>query len=355
VPRSLLFGLAIGCALACSCPLGADAQARALSYEQHVARAFEALSAGELARAHEEFALAGDQRQSARALRGMGVVSFRSGDYARAWVELRAALLEPRMPLDAELRASVGELLARLHERLGFLELEVESGETLLVIDDAPVRYDAEKRVPLTEGLHELRGRGVGGEAVELAIVGLKSSSAGSSARAAGGVVVISVAAGTRSRLQVRAARAQASAAQPLTTGPNTLPGPAPSQDAPSSTMAATLPKPDRATTITPWAWVGLAAVPVFASVSAATWLQTQAIGDGLVERCSAGACTDRRRAELIRSSDLATFETLTSVGLGLTAAAAITATCLFVFGDELEASALAARARGGAAITGAW
>src|SRR5262245_5849943 len=91
-----------------------EAKVTAAEYDAHVSAALRFVEIHDWAEAKAEFERAHAVVPSARALRGLGVVSYQMGDYPESYRLLRSALAESSRPLDELLRAATEMLLARI-------------------------------------------------------------------------------------------------------------------------------------------------------------------------------------------------------------------------------------------------
>lgn len=124
-------------------------------YETLVHQAIAAQVAGDFEGAHRLFTEAHALNPNARTLRGMGVASFQARHYARALLELDAALVHPNKPLDAALRPAVEALRARANAEVGVWILRVEPAEARVAVD-AQEAVASDQPLVLDPGMHQL-------------------------------------------------------------------------------------------------------------------------------------------------------------------------------------------------------
>jgi len=139
--------------LAPTTPIEPDAKSE---YDVIVAQAIEAYANDDFAEAHALFERANALTPNARALRGMGVASFRANHFAAAVRELEAALSHPEKPLSDELRKDVEDVLGRAQAQVLILSLRVTPDDAQVSIDDAAPSTTRDALV-LEPGPHTLR------------------------------------------------------------------------------------------------------------------------------------------------------------------------------------------------------
>ncbi|MFT3925321.1 MAG: hypothetical protein QM778_22475 [Myxococcales bacterium] len=133
-----------------------------VNYQGLIAEALAEFDARHWAEARLLFEQAHAVRPSARTLRGLGMVDFNLGIYARAVVELEVALDDPRQPLDATLREQVRGLLERAARYVSRVRVVARPREMVLTVDGGPAAIDREGHLVLTLGTHHLRAVAAG-------------------------------------------------------------------------------------------------------------------------------------------------------------------------------------------------
>ena len=108
------------------------------------------------------FRRAHDLSPSARTLRGMGVVSYEMRDYVQAVLQLSAALVDTRQPLNEGQRKEASALLARARTFIGSYTLLLEPSDAEVMLDGAQLVRDVEGRVLVAFGEHTLEASAPG-------------------------------------------------------------------------------------------------------------------------------------------------------------------------------------------------
>jgi hypothetical protein len=295
------------------------------TYGRWIDLALEAFNVRDFSRAHEAFQRANLAEPSARALRGMGVASYRMGRYAQAAVELEAALNETHRPLGA-LRASVQRLLDHIAGLLGYIELEVAPAQATVTIDAEPALRNGKGWLLVTSGEHECVIRADGFMDQRF-------------------LVTVDVG-------QTRQLRAELSAIATRSSHETAPPVEDPDPVVASAAVAARIVHSAAGIALAPtgaahddsppvretgasrvWPWLALSAVPVFALGAGLSWNHTVDLGDAIATHCDHMACTAQQRQTLVARSGLSTYETLTDVGLALGATSLLTGVCLWLVG----------------------
>jgi hypothetical protein len=132
-------------------PAGADQR-----NDQLLRAALEAYARGELETADALLQTVHQNDPSARTLRGLGIVAFQRGRYRSALALLEQSLVHPKLPLGGSLRASVSELIAECHARLGRIKLEVTPVDAQLWVDGEPCAFESGASLTLEVGDHQL-------------------------------------------------------------------------------------------------------------------------------------------------------------------------------------------------------
>jgi hypothetical protein len=282
-----------------SAPLATQAQAATASYDVLIDEALEASSQADWQRAHDAFARAHAAMPSARALRGMGVASFRMQHYAAALAALSASLSEPARPLSEDLRAGVERLIVDLGARVCHYALNVTPTHVAITVDGEPAVMSNDAVLLVDPGRHAIW---IGAEKHEPRFVDVDCK------------------AGSVSDLSLTLVPAASNAAE-AKAAPASGDGRSVSLSAVADTTAADR-SPGAARVVT---WIAGAAVPVFALGTGLAWYEAKRTGDDLSDQCAHERCSQQRREQLIDESSLSTFETLTNVGWLMTAASAVT------------------------------
>jgi hypothetical protein len=108
------------------------------------------------------FTRAHEQNPNARTLRGMGVVSFEMRDYLNAVVNLKAALANTRQALNEAQRKECEGLLARAYTFVGVYTLKLDPSDAKVSLDGGDLLRDDEGHLLLSFGEHTLAGRAEG-------------------------------------------------------------------------------------------------------------------------------------------------------------------------------------------------
>jgi tetratricopeptide (TPR) repeat protein len=143
-------------------PVRADADAaEPPGYRRAVDGALAELDAHNFEEARALFLRAHELVPSARTLRGLGAVEFELRNYGRSIAYLERALASTERPLDARLRESTEELLARAR---GFvatvhLDLQPRSPRAEVLVDGVPVPLEAGAALTLEVGDHVVEVR----------------------------------------------------------------------------------------------------------------------------------------------------------------------------------------------------
>ncbi len=317
--RGALGAACLAATFAVACASATFAQPTPDSYEHWIDRALEAVNAGDWATAYSAFGHAHELEPSARALRGMGVVSFRMGRYARAVSLLQQALQERSKPLDAKLRRYVQRLMDELTPLVARRQIIVNAEPVHIAVDGESAYADASGEIILDPGTHMLRVDADGYNGQELPI---------------------DVAAGTTAQIEI-SLLSQPPDEAPVAAEPaggrgvggegvqEVMGNAAIDPPEPPTRDVYAPPQKGRRRIVT---WVALAAVPAFALATGLAWYRVNQIGDALTAHCKEVGCSAAQRDAAIRASQLRTFETLTDIGWALTAASAATACVAFVF-----------------------
>lgn len=125
-------------------------------YGELISQALEERNAGRFEEAHVLFLRAHALYPNARTLRALGMVEFELRHYRASVQYLDQSLTSTIRPLDAALRTSVLELVARAQVYLGTLALSVEPQDASVEIDGAEVTIDPAHPLSVDFGAHTL-------------------------------------------------------------------------------------------------------------------------------------------------------------------------------------------------------
>jgi hypothetical protein len=135
---------------------GAPDPAEPAGYGELISQALEERNAGRFEEAQVLFARAHALFPNARTLRALGMVEFELRHYRASAQYLEQALAAQVRPLDATLRTSVLELVARAQVYLGKLALNVEPRDASVELDGAAVALDTAQPLQVDFGEHTL-------------------------------------------------------------------------------------------------------------------------------------------------------------------------------------------------------
>ena len=136
---------------------GQAAPAGSELYEAVLAEAMRAYQEHDWLAACERFERAHALYPNARALRGLGVSAFESGQHVRAVHALEAALAHPEKPLPPDLRELTELLLEKARAKVGSYRIELSPADAQAFVDDAPAPIEPDGRLLLDAGVHTLR------------------------------------------------------------------------------------------------------------------------------------------------------------------------------------------------------
>jgi hypothetical protein len=131
-------------------------------YRELVRRALAAFDAKNWREAQLLFSSAHSLQPSARTLRGMGMVAFEMAEYVEAQQMLRAALADPRRPLEDQLRADTETLLARTRALITRVRMDVEPASAELSLDGKPLARPTPRELWIKAGRHVIEARASG-------------------------------------------------------------------------------------------------------------------------------------------------------------------------------------------------
>ncbi len=137
----------------------ARAQEGTEEYTRILQEALQEYDARNYLEARALFVRAHDLQPNARTLRGIGMASFELREYVQSIRALEEALAHEVRPLTDAQRASVQDLMDRARTFVGRFRVELGPPGASLYVDDAPAELDAEGRVLLDLGDHELAVR----------------------------------------------------------------------------------------------------------------------------------------------------------------------------------------------------
>ncbi len=140
----------------------ARAQAAEPDYEVLVRQGLEQYASGHWAEARIAFARAHGERPSARTLRGLGMVDFNLGAYARASAELEAALASPTLALRGTMREQAEDLLWRANRFVAHVRIQLRPTSAVLTVDGDMPYLDQQGDAILELGSHLVRAHGAG-------------------------------------------------------------------------------------------------------------------------------------------------------------------------------------------------
>jgi tetratricopeptide (TPR) repeat protein len=284
--RSLI--IVVGCVvLSAACAIEARAQSdETARYDAFVREAVVEYNAGNWGEARLLFGKAHELLPSARTWRGMGLSDYESKRYVQAIEALEAALDSDIKPLDAAQREEVERALERSLRFVAVYALELPQDAKELNVDGRPARLQTDGTLRLNPGSYTLSLRRASGATVEHSFEA-----------AVGERATLELAADDGKDVAPRAARASS----------------APSADSGSA-----------------WPWVMAGTTVALGVASVALGLLAVDAHDEWRTKATAGEpAADARR-------DGTTYQALSNVGFGLTAAAAAGTVVLWlVTGDD--------------------
>ncbi len=301
--------------------------AESATYRASIEEAVQHFSAGRWSAARSAFARAHALAPSARTFRGLGLAAFYLQDFVAARNAFEQALRDARKALPADQRSELERLLALTVRETGRFELQVSPQNAQVMADGAPV---TEPVLVLGRGAHviSLQAEGYQSLRSELAVHGAED------------------------RALSLAMTEQPKSAEPEPGLAVVSPPPMPQQH--DGWVRPTLPAP-AATKHEQhgrvWAWVTLAAVPVFAGTAGALWFTGLTKHDRIEKECT-GLCTEAEVAARVKAEHLPTYETWTNVALAATAGTAVLSGLLFLLEDD---SARDSRTAGSLAVIAAF
>jgi hypothetical protein len=290
-------------------------QAAESEYDGHIDAALRFVESRDWEKAKAEFARAHAAVPSARALRGLGVVSYQMGDYPESYRLLTSAIVEPSRPLDEALCAATEALMVHIGEHVAFYFVRSNPEGTETTIDGRSAILDARGAMVVAPGKHVL----------VISANGYESQS-----------VELSTTPGTTERLFIELRRHDQSLAPAVKQVKQGSPVVA-ARKAERGRGAAPI-TVKRGRTVT---WIALGTAPLFALGSGLAWTRAGRIGDGLSSSCARDRCSADERDRRVGESSLATYETLTNVGLVLVGASVVTAAIAYFVEGHVPARPL--------------
>lgn len=161
-PTGLVFVLCVLCAR----PQHAHAQAKHASkgdesssaeYQRTVHQALEEYQTGNYGEMYAAMRRAHELEPNARTLRGMGIAAFELKNYTLALVNLRAALVDTRKPLTAQMLAEVRDVIRRAELYVDTITLAVTPSNAEITVDGDVPTLDEHGALLVTLGKRELR------------------------------------------------------------------------------------------------------------------------------------------------------------------------------------------------------
>jgi len=133
-------------------------------YDTLIDQALEEYRLGHWAEAKAFFTQAHTLQPNARTLRGLGLVCYEMRKYVEAIGHFRAALASTTRPLTEPMRQGVLELLLDAERFVGRIEVQVTPADASLTLEGHPVTRDAQGRILVDAGSHELLAEAPGHE-----------------------------------------------------------------------------------------------------------------------------------------------------------------------------------------------
>jgi hypothetical protein len=137
-------------------PARADAESAPPGYEQSVQRALREFELANYAEARAMLLSAHDLYPNARTLRALGMVEYELKNYPACVAYMEQALSSRERPLNAEQRASADELRRAAEGYLSRYTLQVRPVNARVSIDGEPASFDAQGKLVLAVGDHQL-------------------------------------------------------------------------------------------------------------------------------------------------------------------------------------------------------
>jgi hypothetical protein len=308
--------LAIGPAAAAQeAPAGPAPAVDEQAYRSTIDEAVREFAGGHWEEARALFKRAHELSPNARTLRGMGKAAFELRMYVQAVRELDAAQRDTRKPLDDAMRAEVQGLIQKANEFVGRVRLTLEPPAAKLLVDGKEPQLEPDGSLLLDLGTHVFGATADGFKPTNLRLN-------------------IEGASDQRVRVQLEPLLAGGPVGVPAI-DPN-KPPPVAEQPKPDPLAAPSpQPSPPVESDLDTYAWIAAGGAVAFGVGAGVFWM----IGEGQYEDVSkecAPECTDQEIAD----SGVETSDLLTTVFLGVGAAAAVTSVVLFALDASAESEA---------------
>jgi hypothetical protein len=282
-------------------PASAADPAESPEYRSLIDAALEEFARGNWTEAYALFLRAHVLSPSARTLRGLAVCAFEAKQYLRAIEYMRAALADTRKALDDKQRGEASSLIDRAQVFVARLGVTVEPVQARVEVDGALATRDAQDRVLLDPGVHQLT----------LSLPGYLTETRS-----------VSVSPGDELRLVVQITPAPLPGVA-VTSTESSRPTPT---AAPQAPLSAT---PD-ATTQRTWAWVSAAGSLVLAGAGTTMFVLVKDGVHDIGQVCPRDACTAREIERRIDERKLDTLQVGSILAFALAGASAVVSTILF-------------------------
>jgi hypothetical protein len=288
----------------------ANAQGDDAAYKELIEQALSEFKHKNWPEARVLFMRAHEQNPNARTLRGMGIVSFEMRDYLNAVINLKAALEDTRQALTEAQRKECESLLVRARTYVGVYTLKLDPPETHVSVDGGEPTRDEEGHLLLPFGEHTLLGKAAGREETTLRL-NVQGGERGEVA------LVLPVERGPAQRLApqpVLAATPQAVAKESASADVR------PPRDEPQGFVGHGL----------KYSWITLGLSAAAGGAAIAFWMLGADKLDKIDDRCAMRAGTDTACTKQNTNTDtVKTYQMLTNVGIGVSAAALVTTAVL--------------------------
>ncbi len=282
-------------------PASATDPAESPEYRALIDAALEEFVRGNWTEAYALFLRAHALSPSARTLRGLAVCAFEAKQYLRAIEYMRAALADTRKALDDKQRGEASSLIERAQVFVARLAVVVEPTQARVEVDGALATRDAQDRVLLDPGVHQLT----------LSLPGYLTETRS-----------VSVSPGDELTLAVQITPATAPGVTVASTA-SSRPTPAPAPLALSGT-------PDAISQRT-WAWVSATGSLVLAGAGTTMFVLVKDGVHDIGQVCPPDACTARELERRIDARQLDTLQAGSILAFALAGASAVVSTILFV------------------------
>jgi hypothetical protein len=293
-------GTYVRCALLALALSAAAATARAdESYDGLIKDAIVEYNAGRWAEARLLFARAHAVTPSARTFRGMGIADYELGNYVQAAQALEAALESRVKPLSDAQRKSAEQVVARARQYIGVFRLHAPRDARSLTVDGQRVTRPSDDMLSFDPGRHVVTIETEDGRLLERELV---------------------VQAGARGELRLE---------------PVARDEPAPARDATTPAVRPNRSEKDAESALL-WTWVGVGATGVFGAATVTFALLTTHANDEFVQLragCAESSCDEGAKDDAKARGQ--SYQLLTNIGLGVTAAAAAASVVLFLIESD--------------------